>query len=235
MIAPRGATDTPNTLSGAPTSSVRLLRPSGGQARSEQLRRGPDGQVVNKYRPPCIAVRVKIYTRTGDSGSTGLRGGKRISKGSTRIMAYGTVDEANSSIGAVLADGVDPDISDLLTRIQNDLFIVGSDLSSPDLSRHQDRVTPKMVKQLDSAIDRHEQDLPPISNFILPGGSRQSALIHVARTVVRRAEAHVAALAADERINSHCLAYLNRLSDLLFVLARTANRRSDVPDVVWTG
>ena len=176
---------------------------------------------------------MKIYTGTGDDGTTGLRGGRRVSKGSARILAYGAVDEANSVLGAVLSCGPDPDITSLLTRIQSDLFVAGADLSSPDLSALGNRTSPAMVGDMEAAIDRYEEDLPPLSNFILPGGGQDAALIHLARTVVRRAEAMAVTLAESEAVNRSCITYLNRLSDLLFVLARTVNRRSGIQDVIW--
>ena len=176
---------------------------------------------------------MKIYTGTGDAGTTGLQGGRRVSKGNARIAAYGAVDEANSAIGVAVSCIKYPDIADLLTRIQGELFVAGSDLSDPDIASGGSRITPEMVRELEGAIDRYDGNLPPLSNFILPGGDRCAVLIHTARAVVRRAESCVVALTSVEKVNDHCLVYLNRLSDLLFVLARLVNHRSNTPDVIW--
>lgn len=176
---------------------------------------------------------MKIYTKTGDDGTTGLQGGKRVSKSDLRIIAYGTVDEANSSLGVVLSHNIDADIKELLTRIQNELFIAGSDLSNPDLEKPNNRIAEQMVENLEKNIDKFEAELSPLTNFILPGGHQIAAHLHMARTIVRRAETNVVALAKDEQINTHCQKYLNRLSDLLFVLARVANKRNGTSDIVW--
>lgn len=180
-----------------------------------------------------MSYRMKIYTRTGDGGTTGLRGGKRVPKSSARILAYGAIDEANSAIGAAISSGVDPDIASLLTRIQSDLFVAGADLSNPDISSSSDRVVQSMVRHIEDKVDIFEEELPPLSNFILPGGLWGAALLHMARTMIRRAEAMTAALADSEEVNRSCMAYLNRLSDLLFVLARVVNHRGGAPDVAW--
>ncbi|WP_268542721.1 cob(I)yrinic acid a,c-diamide adenosyltransferase [Candidatus Nitrosotenuis cloacae] len=176
---------------------------------------------------------MKIYTKTGDDGSTGLQGGKRVSKSDLRILAYGAVDEINSCLGITLANGADSDVAELLTRIQNELFVAGSDLSNPDLSNTKTRITESMIESMEKSIDRFEEELTPLANFILPGGNKAAAYLHLARTVTRRAETLVVALSEQERINPICQRYLNRLSDLLFVLARVANRRDGTGDVVW--
>ncbi|WKT57529.1 cob(I)yrinic acid a,c-diamide adenosyltransferase [Candidatus Nitrosotenuis chungbukensis] len=176
---------------------------------------------------------MKIYTKTGDDGTTGLQGGKRVLKSDLRIIAYGAVDEANSSLGVALSHDMDADIRELLTRIQNELFVAGSDLSNPDLGKKDNRITEQMVENLEKNIDRFEAELSPLTNFILPGGHQSAAHLHMARTVSRRAETDVVALAKDEQINSYCQKYLNRLSDLLFVLARVVNKRNGTSDVVW--
>ena len=176
---------------------------------------------------------MKIYTRTGDDGTTGLQGGRRVSKAGARIAAYGAVDEANSAIGLAAAEIGHPDIAGLLGRIQSDLFVAGADLSDPGGLAGGNRVTAEMVAGLEDVIDRYEADLPPLANFILPGGEKAAAIIHMARAVARRAEARAVALAEGEEVNGNCIAYLNRLSDLLFVLARTANLRAGTADVVW--
>jgi cob(I)alamin adenosyltransferase len=176
---------------------------------------------------------LKIYTKTGDDGTTGLQGGKRVSKADLRITAYGSVDEINSCLGVVLAQSADSDISELLMRIQNELFVAGSDLSDPNLANTKNRVTDIMIENLEKNIDMFEQELEPLTNFILPGGHKTAAYLHLARTVTRRAETQVVLLSKQEQINVNCQKYLNRLSDLLFVLARTVNKRARVADVIW--
>lgn len=176
---------------------------------------------------------MKIYTKTGDDGTTGLQGGRRISKSDLRILAYGAIDEVNSCLGIVLSYELDDDIKRLLTKIQNELFIAGSDLSDPNLDNEKNRITESMVTNLENEIDRLEKDLAPLVNFILPGGDQIASYLHLARTISRRAETQVIALATKEKLNPSCQKYLNRLSDLLFVLARTANKRANIPDVVW--
>ena len=176
---------------------------------------------------------MKIYTKTGDDGTTGIQGGKRIPKSHQRIVAYGSIDEVNAQIGVILSNKIDDDIKEILTKIQNDLFVAGADLSNPDLNDDKNRVTQEMIDYLEQKIDTLEQDLPPITNFILPGGSQVGALIHSARTITRRAETQIVMLTEVEEINNLCINYVNRLSDLLFVLGRTANKRQGFPDVVW--
>ena len=176
---------------------------------------------------------MKIYTKTGDDGTTGLQGGRCVKKSDVRIIAYGAVDEANSCIGVVLSENVDSDIKDLLRTIQNEMFVAGSDLSNPDLKNSVNRVTEQMVENLEKNIDRFEAELSPLTNFILPGGHKVAAHLHMARTVARRAEIGVVALSENEQINPHCQKYLNRLSDLLFVLARVVNKRNGTSDIVW--
>src|SRR3989344_3354434 len=175
---------------------------------------------------------MKIYTKTGDDGTTGLQGGSRISKSNPRIIAYGAVDEINSSLGIVLSNTLDNDISELLTKIQNDLFVAGSDLSNTDITT-KNRITSKMVEYLESKIDQFEKELTPITKFILPGGHPIASQIHFARTVTRRAETMVIVLSEKENVNAECKKYLNRLSDLLFVLARIINKRNGITDVFW--
>ena len=176
---------------------------------------------------------MKIYTKTGDDGTTGLQGNKRISKADSRIIAYGTVDEANASLGIVLANDLDPDIKNILIQIQNDLFVVGSDLSNPDMTMKENRVSPQMVNEIENAIDRFEAELEPLTNFILPGGDIISAQCHFSRTIVRRAETCVVTLNEKEKVNDYCIKYLNRLSDLLFVLGRITNKRKGKNDIIW--
>jgi len=157
----------------------------------------------------------KIYTKTGDDGSTGLIGGKRISKSSQRIITYGAIDELNSSIGIVLSSKLDNDIHDLLEKIQNDLFVAGADLANPDLKVSLNRITESMVKFLETNIDKFEDELSPITYFILPGGDTVAAQVHLARAISRRAETHIIQLSEREEINKTCQIYMNRLSDLL--------------------
>ncbi|MGI0002846.1 MAG: cob(I)yrinic acid a,c-diamide adenosyltransferase [Nitrosopumilaceae archaeon] len=176
---------------------------------------------------------MKIYTKTGDDGTTGLQGGSRISKSNPRIIAYGTVDEINSSLGIVLSNALDNDIRELLTKIQNELFVAGADLSNPDISTPKNRITSKMVEYLESKIDQFEKELVPITQFILPGGHPIASQVHFARAVARRAETMVIALSEKENVNAECKKYLNRLSDLLFVLARVINKRNGITDVFW--
>ena len=176
---------------------------------------------------------MKIYTKTGDDGTTGVQGGKRISKSNLRIKAYGMIDELNATIGLVISKKFDDDIENLLRDIQNDLFVAGSDLSNPDLTNMKNRITKEMVTNVEKTIDRLENELPPITNFILPGGHEVSSLIHISRTIARRAETIVISLNEKEKINDECIKFLNRLSDLLFVIARTVNKKNGFNDIIW--
>ncbi len=176
---------------------------------------------------------MKIYTKTGDDGTTGIQNGARISKTDSRIQAYGMVDEINSFLGIILSKLDEKDLENLISKIQNDLFVVGSDLSNPDLKNTQNRVIDEMIKALEENIDNLEKKLPPITNFILPGGYEIAALVHVSRSITRRAEIFVISLSEKEIINNNCIIYLNRLSDLLFVIARTINQRKNVKDIIW--
>ena len=176
---------------------------------------------------------MKIYTKTGDDGNTGLQGDFRISKSHPRIIAYGTVDEANAAIGVVLTNTLDEDVSQLLNQIQNDLFLLGSDLSNQNLNDLKNRVTLEMIEKLEESIDTFESELPPITNFILPGGNVAASQIHQVRTIVRRAETLLVKLSDKDEINSNCIKYLNRLSDLMFVMGRLINKRNGVEDIIW--
>mgnify|MGYP004004393171 FL=1 len=176
---------------------------------------------------------MKIYTKTGDGGNTGLQGDFRIAKSHPRIMAYGTVDEANATIGVVLTNTLDDDITEILSQIQNDLFVLGSDLSNQNLNDLKNRISIKNVETLEETIDKFESELPPITNFILPGGNIAAAQIHQVRTIVRRAETLVVKLSDKDEINSNCIKYLNRLSDLMFVMGRLINKRNNVEDIIW--
>lgn len=180
----------------------------------------------------------KIYTRTGDDGTTGLVRGPRRSKADLRVECFGSVDEANATIGvARLQTGSMPRIDTVLARIQNDLFDLGSDLATPgddpQGSAPSLRITPAQTDWLEEQIDRYNDELEPLSSFVLPGGTVLAAALHVARTVVRRAERQVVALiAAEPGVNPATMVYLNRLSDLLFVFARVANSNGRA-DVLW--
>ena len=177
-----------------------------------------------------------IYTKTGDTGETSLGDGRRVLKTDPRIGAYGTVDELNSVLGCVIAAGPSAEMIRILTRIQNDLFDVGADLCIPEsdepLPYTPLRITSTQVTQLERWIDAATAKLEPLTSFILPGGSMVAAPLHVARTVCRRTEIEVLRLVQVERINSEVVIYLNRLSDLLFVLARCANDDGK-NDVLW--
>ncbi len=176
---------------------------------------------------------MKIYTKTGDDGNTGLQGDFRIAKSHPRILAYGTVDEANAAIGVVLTNELDNDVSEILSKIQNELFILGSDLSNQNLNDLKNRISLEMVENLEKTIDKFELELPPITNFILPGGNIAAAQIHQVRTIIRRAETLVVQLSDKDEINSNCIKYLNRLSDLMFVMGRIVNKRNNVEDIIW--
>lgn len=179
---------------------------------------------------------MKIYTRSGDLGETGLFGGPRVGKDMVRVEVYGTVDELNAVLGQVIAESVPDDIGRLLVRIQNELFEVGAELATPDpVAKGTRTIGPDQVRALEAEIDRYEKELPPLSSFILPGGTRPAAALHMARTVCRRAERRLVSLVRDshEPISLVLMAYLNRLGDLLFVLARAVNARAGQPDIPW--
>lgn len=180
----------------------------------------------------------RIYTRKGDDGSTGLFGGARVSKADLRVEAYGEVDELNAVLGWAITVMTDPEIRTELSRIQSDLFALGAQLSDPGhdpaASKAKTRIDDARIAAFEHAIDRAEEETGPVRHFILPGGAPSAAALHLARTVCRRAERRVVSLAAKERVPSVVLVYLNRLSDLLFALARLANRRAGLADVPWT-
>lgn len=181
---------------------------------------------------------MRIYTRTGDQGETGLFGGGRVPKTHPRVAAYGEVDELNAALG-VCAIGADPELRVLIQSIQADLFIVGADLATPpeaiqgEHRRPVPRVSESLPARLENEIDRLEEGLPALTTFILPGGGEVGARLHLARTICRRAERAVLAAAGRETVNPEVLVYLNRLSDLLFVAARAANHRAGVPETAW--
>lgn len=179
---------------------------------------------------------MKIYTRSGDAGSTGLFGGPRVSKDDERIEAYGTVDELNAAIGVARAAGLSGQVDSHLAQIQHDLFAVGAELATPDPDDHQLRIiSPLHAERLEAWIDQYEQGLPELKNFILPAGDSGSTALHLARAICRRGERRVVTLMRqeDSRISADLVIYLNRLGDLLFVLTRVTNRHADVPDVAW--
>ncbi len=181
---------------------------------------------------------MKIYTRTGDSGQTGLFGGERVSKADPRVEAYGAVDELNTLLGLVRAKLPAGALSDLLADVQGRLFEVGAELATPrvedpKLAARVPRVSASSVQALEGWIDRLEADLPPLRGFVLPGGTEAGALLHVARAVCRRAERRVVALAERAAVNPEILRYLNRLGDLLFVAARWVNLAAGTPEAPW--
>ncbi len=179
---------------------------------------------------------MKIYTKTGDGGETGLFGGPRVRKSDPRVSAYGEVDELNAAVGLVRAGVEDPEIEGQLSRIQEELFCVGAELATPHGARARSAIPPVdagWIIRLEAAIDVWEAELPPLTRFVLPGGTRTAAALHLARCACRRAERRVVALAAGEEVAPVVLAYLNRLSDFLFVAARVANHRAGRPEVEW--
>jgi cob(I)alamin adenosyltransferase len=171
----------------------------------------------------------KIVTRTGDAGTTGLGDGSRVAKDAARIDAIGAVDELNSTIGVLLAEGLPDEVGQRLVDVQHDLFDLGGELSIPGYSA----VTDEHVVRLEEAVERYNATLAPLKEFVLPGGTRAAALAHVARTVCRRAERALVRLARDETVGDPARRYLNRLSDLLFVLARWLNASAGRADVLW--
>ena len=180
---------------------------------------------------------MKIYTRTGDKGDTGLFGGGRVSKAHPRVEAYGEVDELNATLGFARAIEPMPRVDEVLVPVQRDLFAIGALLATPDRERmhkHLEKasIDDTRIKELENAIDQGDAELEPLKSFIVPGGSPKAAALHVARTVCRRAERRVIAL-EEEDIPEVVVVYLNRLSDLLFTLARVANKRAGAGEVTW--
>ena len=181
---------------------------------------------------------MKIYTRTGDAGTTGLFGGGRVPKDDLRVEAYGDIDELNAVLGMARAVEMMPRIDEVLVPIQRDLFAIGALLATPDrekMAQHLDkaRIDEARIAELEHAIDDGEQELEPLHAFIIPGGTPKAAALHVARTVCRRAERHVVRLQHDVDLPPLAVIYLNRLSDLLFTLARLATRRAGAGEVTW--
>jgi len=175
----------------------------------------------------------RIYTRAGDAGETSLGDGSRVSKLDERITAYGASDELNSAIGVVLAGGCPPDIADVLLRIQNELFDLGADLSVPIEHEGRLRVTQDQIDRLEEDCDGFNAGLPELKSFVLPGGGEAAARLHVARTVCRRAEREALVAAEATQVNPLTVVYLNRLSDLLFILARAANAADGREEPLW--
>lgn len=178
---------------------------------------------------------MKIYTKFGDAGDTALYGGAQTRKDALRIEAIGAVDELNAYIGYAQTLIADADVSEFLAKIQNQLFSLGADLATPDTHTKSAelRISADFTTEMEEAIDKISEELPPLRNFILPGGSPGGAILHIARTVCRRSERCVVRLANEESVNPEAIRSLNRLSDLLFVLARVVNHRSDAPEEIW--
>ena len=177
----------------------------------------------------------RIYTRTGDKGETGLVGGARVPKDSLRVEAYGNVDELNSVLGIARAFINDRELDDLLAELQNELFVVGSDLASTKDAQQRNipRISKENITAMEKTIDKFEAELLPLKVFILPGGGIAASLLHNARTVARRAERCIVALNKTETLNEQLVPFMNRLSDLLFVMARVANHRENKAEVEW--
>lgn len=182
---------------------------------------------------------MKIYTRRGDGGETDLFGGQRVSKSDLRVRAYGEIDELNAQVGVACAASVQAEIRDLLEAVQRTLFDLGAYLATPSPDRRDETgipgAGPEEVAELEAHIDRLERELPALKSFVLPGGTSASAAFHVARTVCRRAERSLVELHGREPLDASALRYVNRLSDLLFVIARVENRRAGAGDVEWVG
>ena len=180
---------------------------------------------------------MKIYTKTGDKGETSLFGGERVSKDSLRLNAYGTIDELNAFIGLTIAEVKSEDIKSVLIDVQNKLFVVGADLATPETEKNKklkiNRTPKSFIDELEKFIDIFESKLDGIKNFILPGGSKGSALLHICRTTSRRAEREIVALKNTVPIGDNILIFINRLSDLFFVLSRFENKYSNIPDTIW--
>ena len=181
---------------------------------------------------------MKIYTKTGDTGQTGLFGGGRVAKDDLRVEAYGDVDELNAVLGMARCIEMMPRIDEVLVPIQRDLFAIGALLATPDRDRmashlEKARIDEARITELEHAIDDGEAELEPLRAFIIPGGTPKAAALHVARTVCRRAERHVVRLQRDVELPPLAIIYLNRLSDLLFTLARLANHRAGAGEVTW--
>ncbi len=173
---------------------------------------------------------MKIYTRKGDEGKTKLFGGKSVSKSSLRIAAYGDVDELIAVLGVAAAEREAAEVNELLRKLQSDLHLVCADLANPNMKKQTKRIERKHVKALEKLCDEFQEKLPPLRKFILPGGSSAGAHLHLARTVARRAERQIAGLSQEEAINPEVLKYVNRLSDLLFLVARWSNHQAEIAE-----
>jgi cob(I)alamin adenosyltransferase len=187
---------------------------------------------VSRERDEPVRL-TRIYTRGGDAGETSLGDGSRVSKRDARIAAFGTVDELNAALGVVLAGECPEELRDVLGRVQNELFDLGADLSVPLVQEARLRVTQEQVDRLEQECDRFNADLSELRSFVLPGGSEAAARLHVARTTCRRAERDALAAASEHDVNRLALVYLNRLSDLLFILSRTANAAAGQEEPLW--
>jgi cob(I)alamin adenosyltransferase len=180
---------------------------------------------------------MKIYTKGGDKGETGLHGGMRVSKDIGRIEAYGTIDELNSFIGLAATEINDQKVRSVLDKIQNYLFVLGADLSSPEIEANKKKNIPRITEEhcndLEKEIDFYDSLNDELRNFIIPGGDKGASLLHVCRTICRRGERKVVSLNKEEKIGNNIIIFLNRLSDLFFVLARYQNKISGVPDIKW--
>ena len=179
---------------------------------------------------------MKIYTGFGDKGKTSLFGGDVVNKDNPRIEVYGTLDELNSIIGLLCTKKVDKHIYNILLTIQNEIFVLCSEIATPDMERQRklkNQIVENNIRNIEKTIDDISDKLDPLKNFILPGGSESAAIAHLARTVCRRAERHLTALISESQVRSEIIVYLNRLGDLFFVLARYLNKFNNVPDVIW--
>ena len=188
----------------------------------------------NSYRRGLEHEDMKLYTKTGDAGMTGLFGGDRVHKDDVRVVAYGEIDELNGVLGVVGSSSADAELRERLTEIQAVLFMLGAELATPDPGKAPSAVTGKHVAALEQLIDLDDAALPALRTFILPGGSPTAAGLHHARTVCRRAERAVVRLSRSASVRPEIKAYLNRLSDLLFVMARRVNQREQIPEIPWT-
>jgi cob(I)alamin adenosyltransferase len=176
---------------------------------------------------------MSIYTRRGDKGQTKLLGSTTVSKDHPRVEAYGCVDELNAVLGTVLAFSEMKGVTESLKKIQNDLFLIGAELASKGIKTK--KISPVRVSELEKEIDQIASELPPLKNFILPGGSKTASLLHLARTICRRAERKVVAASKKDKINPNTITYLNRVGDLLFMQARYVNYKKKVDEIVWRG
>jgi cob(I)alamin adenosyltransferase len=205
-------------------------------ARHGDGRRGPTAarRIVSRVRKRDEPVRLtRIYTGGGDAGETSLGDGARVSKLDLRIAAFGTVDEVNSAVGLVLAAGCPEEVRGVLARVQNELFDLGADLSVPPEREGRLRVTDDQVEALERDCDRFNEDLPELKSFVLPGGAETAARLHLARTICRRGERATIAASREHDLNPAALVYLNRLSDLLFILARYVNAAEAREEPLW--